>query len=97
MVEALRALAGRPGVTGVGHVLTVHSAPDQITVLISVDFDDGISAAEVERIVDEVEADVAARWPEVRRLFIRPQQGAAERYRAWRDKAALSTSGAAEG
>ena len=29
-----------PAIVGVGHVLTVHSAPDQITVMMSADFDD---------------------------------------------------------
>jgi len=84
LVEGLRAMAaGRPGVAGVGHVLTVHSAPDQITAMMSVDFDDAITAAEVERIVAAIEADAAARWPEVKRLYIRPEQGAAARHQAW--------------
>jgi cation diffusion facilitator family transporter len=77
LVEGLRAaVAGRPGITGVGEVLTIHSAPDQITAMMSVDFDDGITAREVERIVCAVEEEVAKRWPEVKRLYIRPQQGA---------------------
>jgi len=87
LVEGLRALAGgRAGITGVGHVLTVHSAPDQITALLAVDFDDSISAAEVERIVGEIEREARGRWPDVKRLFIRPEQGAAERHRLWLEK-----------
>jgi cation diffusion facilitator family transporter len=78
LVEGLRALAaGKPGVVGVGHVLTVHSAPDQVTAMINVDFRDDMLAGEVERIVDETERDARSRWPEVRRLFVRPMQGAA--------------------
>ncbi len=64
------------GVTGVGDVLTVHSSPDQITAMVSVDFDDAISALEVETIVDRIEVEAAGRWPKVQRLFIRPQSGA---------------------
>lgn len=76
LVHALHALAcSKPGVVGVGEVLTVHSSPDQITAMINVDFDDGISAGEVERIVESVEREVHERWPEVRRLFVRPQNG----------------------
>jgi len=87
LVEGLRTLAGgRSGITGVGHVLTVHSAPDQITALLAVDFDDMISAAEVERIVGEIEQEARQRWPDVKRLFIRPEQGAAERHRLWLEK-----------
>ena len=74
VIEALRDLVtARPGVTHVGEVLTVHSSPDQITAMLSVDFDDGISARQVERLVCEIEHEVARRYPLVRRLYIRPR------------------------
>ena len=79
LVDGLRELAcGTPGVVGVGHVMTVHSSPDQVTVMINVDFRDDMLAGEVERIVCEVEREARRRWPEVQRLFIRPMQGAAD-------------------
>jgi cation diffusion facilitator family transporter len=79
LVSGLRKLAcDKPGIVGVGHVLTIHSAPDQITAMINVDFRDDILAGEVERIVREIETEAHDRWPEVRRLFVRPMQGAAE-------------------
>jgi cation diffusion facilitator family transporter len=82
LVEGIRqAATGRPGIVGLGHVLTVHSAPDQITVVMSADFEDHITAGEVERIVADIEREVAERWPAVRRLYIRPEQDAA-RHRA---------------
>ena len=78
LVQVLRELVrGKKGVVGVGHVLTVHSSPDVVTAMIDVDFDDGISAGEVERIVCDVEIEARERWPQVHRLFIRPMQGAA--------------------
>jgi cation diffusion facilitator family transporter len=78
LVRGLRELASsKKGVVGVGHVLTIHSAPDIITAMINVDFENGISAGEVERIVCEVELDAQKRWPQVRRLFIRPLHDAA--------------------
>jgi cation diffusion facilitator family transporter len=74
LVEALRQLvAKRKGITAVGDILTVHSSPDQVTAMLSVDFDDGISAREVERIVCEIEEEAARVHPLVRRLFIRPR------------------------
>jgi cation diffusion facilitator family transporter len=77
LIAGIRAAtARRKGVVGVGHVLTVHSAPDQITVIMSADFEDDIRAGDVERIIAEVEAEVEAYWPDVKRLYIRPQQGA---------------------
>jgi cation diffusion facilitator family transporter len=79
IIEGLRSIAARrPGIAGIGQILTVHSAPDQITALMSVDFDDPISAREVERIVCSVEEEVARAWPQVKRLYIRPLHGASE-------------------
>jgi cation diffusion facilitator family transporter len=78
LVDSLRCLAcDQVGVVGVGHVLTVHSSPDQITVMMNVDFRDDMLASEVERIVCHVEEEARRRWPAVRRLFVRPMQGAA--------------------
>jgi cation diffusion facilitator family transporter len=86
LVEGIRAAAAaHAGIAGVGVVLTVHSAPDQITAMLSADFVDTISAGEVERIVADIEAEVARRWPQVRRMFIRPEQGAAARLAALRE------------
>ena len=74
MVAALRAmLEGRGGVTAVGEVLTVHSSPDQITAMLSVDFRDDMSARQVEALVCAVERDVEKRFPAVQRLYIRPR------------------------
>ncbi len=77
LVESLRSFAcGCQGIIGVGDVLTIHSAPDMVTAMLSVDFDDNISAGEVERIVQHIEEQAGQRWPQVKRLFVRPQQGA---------------------
>ncbi|MFZ1477066.1 MAG: cation diffusion facilitator family transporter [Sphingorhabdus sp.] len=73
MVEALRlSAASHAGVTKVHEVLTVHHAPDQIVSVISADFDDDISAADVERIIRDIEAKVAKEFPVVTRLYVRP-------------------------
>jgi cation diffusion facilitator family transporter len=61
------------GVTAVGQVLTVHSAPDQITAMLSVDFDDDITARDVEALVWGIEIEAAKRFPMVRRLYLRPR------------------------
>ena len=74
LVAALRHLVvSREGVTTVGEILTVHSSPDQITAMLSVDFDDHISARQVERLVCQIEHEVAKTYPLVRRLYIRPR------------------------
>src|SRR5205809_2357603 len=61
------------GVTAVGQVLTVHAAPDQITAMLSVDFDDNITARDVEALVWGIELEAAKRFPMVKRLYLRPR------------------------
>ncbi len=71
--EALRRIASaKPGVTQVGAVITVHHSPDHILAGIDVNFDNHISAGEVEAIVREIEQDVHRDWPAVFRVLIRP-------------------------
>lgn len=77
LVESIRVAADvEQGIVGVGHIMTVHSSPDQITVIMSADFEDSITAGEVERIIARIEERVEALWPVVKRLYIRPQQDA---------------------
>lgn len=79
LVAALTQLvAAHGGITSVGEVLTVHSSPDQITAMLSVDFHDMISAREVEKMVCDIESEVATRFPLVKRLYIRPRSAAGE-------------------
>jgi cation diffusion facilitator family transporter len=79
LVKSLHDLAcAKDGVVGVGYILTVHSSPDQVTVMMNVDFRDDLYARDVERIVADLEAEARQRWPHVRKLFIRPMHGAAE-------------------
>jgi cation diffusion facilitator family transporter len=76
LVEAIRASAqAHAGVEKVLDVLTVHHAPDQIVAVISADFENHISAADVERIVRDIEAQVAIEFPVVTRLYVRTVSG----------------------
>jgi len=79
LVTALRDFADDiTGVVGVGYVLTLHSSPDQVTVMMNVDFQNDLPASEVERIVCHIEDEAQRRWPLVHRLFVRPMEGAAK-------------------
>ncbi|MCH7629387.1 MAG: cation diffusion facilitator family transporter [Proteobacteria bacterium] len=74
MVEAIRAkAAAHAGVVRVHEVLTLHSAPTMVTVIISADFEDAITARDVERIVLAIEREVAASFPIVARVYVRPR------------------------
>ncbi|MFL9842517.1 cation diffusion facilitator family transporter [Sphingomonas sp. ST-64] len=73
LIGALRRLTeGHDGVDRVHDVMTVHQAPDQVVSVISADFDDAISAGDVERIIRDIEALVAVEFPIVTRIYIRP-------------------------
>jgi cation diffusion facilitator family transporter len=76
LVDALRAsAAGHDGVESVGEVLTVHAAPDQIIAVVAANFVDTLTAADVERIVSDIEATIKAAWPTVTHLYVRPVAG----------------------
>ncbi len=76
LIEALRvSAAGHKGVSKVHEVISVHQSPDQIIGVISADFDDDISAADVEQIVRDIEAKIATEFPIVTRLYVRPMSG----------------------
>ncbi|MFM5884075.1 MAG: cation diffusion facilitator family transporter [Novosphingobium sp.] len=73
LVEAIRACAeGHAGVNKVHQVLTVHQAPDMVVSVISADFDDAITARAVEQTVRDIERTVAAQFPIVTRVYVRP-------------------------
>jgi cation diffusion facilitator family transporter len=67
--------AAQPGVQGANGLITAQLAPDQIVAALSVDFDDRISAREVELAVTDLERKVRAAHPGVVALFVKPQAG----------------------
>lgn len=74
MVSAIHTCAAaHPGIIRVHEVLTLHSAPTMVTTIISADFEDTMSARDVERIVLEIERQVAERFPIVARVYVRPR------------------------
>jgi divalent metal cation (Fe/Co/Zn/Cd) transporter len=60
----------------VGEIMTLHNAPTQIVVAVNVDFDNRISAGEVERIVEAIERDLHAEFPSINRVYVRPHEDA---------------------
>ena len=73
LVEAIRELAeGHAGVKKVHEVLTVHQAPDMVVSVISADFDNAITARDVEQVVYDIERAIAAEFPVVTRIYVRP-------------------------
>lgn len=76
LVRALHDCAvGHAGVVAVREVLTIHHAPEMVVAVISADFEDTISARDVEQTVADIERAIAERFPVVTRVYIRPVGG----------------------
>jgi cation diffusion facilitator family transporter len=65
-----RIAAGTPGVVGINQVLTMHFGPEEVLAALSLDFDDALSAAEIEAAVSFIERTIKAEFPEVTRVFV---------------------------
>ena len=80
LIHGIRRAATRAGVMGVGEIMTLHNAPDQIVAAVNVDFDNKLSAGDVERIVDQIERDLQAEFPAIQRVYIRPHEDAGVKF-----------------
>lgn len=69
----LRIAAAEPSITRANGVLTMQLAPDQIIAALSLDFEDHLSAGDIEEAVLEIERKVRASHPQVVTLFVKPQ------------------------
>lgn len=70
-VQAIReVVAAGEHVEHVNEVLTLHMGPEFVVATISLDFDDDLSAGEIERIVPLLEAEIKRRVPEVKKIFV---------------------------
>jgi divalent metal cation (Fe/Co/Zn/Cd) transporter len=80
LVRSICRLAGeQPGIERANGVITVHLAPEQVFVSLSIEFADDLTAAGIERAVAALEARVKEAHPEVAALFIKPQAASAFR------------------
>lgn len=70
--ELRRCIEAHPEIVKVRELLTVHQAPDMVVAIVGADFEDSISARDVERTVAAIEQQVAAKFPVVTRVYVRP-------------------------
>lgn len=68
-----------PGVRGLNQALTMHFGPNDIFVALSLEFEDALPAAGVERAVTHIEREIKRRHPDVTRVFVEAQSLAADR------------------
>ncbi len=76
LIAGIRRAVSRQGVMGIGEIITVHNAPDQIVVAVNVDFDNRLVAGDVERIIDEIERALRTAFPAIYRVYVRPHEDA---------------------
>jgi cation diffusion facilitator family transporter len=62
-----------PAVQKANGVLTVHLGPDQIVAGLSIEFEDHLTAPEIEACVERLERKFKAEMPEITSLFVKPQ------------------------
>jgi cation diffusion facilitator family transporter len=84
LIAGIRRNVTREGVMGVGEIITIHNAPDQIVVAVNVDFDNRLTAGDVERIVDEIERSLQVEFPAIYRVYVRPHEDAGAKFGAAR-------------
>jgi len=76
VLERIRRLAAaEPGVAGVGGIRTMHLAPEEVLVTLSVDFEDDLPASEVERATGRLGARIRSEVPEARWVFVEAEDG----------------------
>ncbi len=63
-----------PLIEGINEILTMHMGPDFILVTLGADFVDSASAAAVEQQVAELDSQIKARFPRVKRVFIEAEK-----------------------
>jgi cation diffusion facilitator family transporter len=76
LIAGLRRVIARDGVMGIGEIMTLHNAPSQIVAAINVDFDNRLSAGDVERMIDQMEREIQQEFPSIYRLYVRPHEDA---------------------
>ena len=80
LVAGIRRAARRDGITGIGEIVTIHNSPTQVLAAINVDFDNRLGAADVERLVAEIEAALKAEFPTLYRVYVRPHEDAGAKF-----------------
>jgi len=71
---SLRKIASsEPGVVGKNEILTMHFGPNDVLVTLSLDFDNEISAAQVEDAVSNIQRRIKEAHPEVNKVFVEAQ------------------------
>jgi len=67
-------LAGCDQLEGVGRLFTMHLSPHNILLALNLEFKDGLTSNEIEKVIDSLEADIKAAVPDIQKIFIEADQ-----------------------
>lgn len=74
VIGGIREIVRRfPQIIAVNELLTMHMGPRDVLLNLSVDFDDRVKSAEVEEAISDMEQQIKAAFPDVKRVFIEAQ------------------------
>ncbi len=80
VVAGIEAIATEnPGVDRLNEIRTMHFGPEDVLVTLSLDFNDDISAGDVERIIAAMEQRIKQTYPDVSRVYIEAQSWSSHR------------------
>jgi cation diffusion facilitator family transporter len=68
-----RILSSAPAVNRVNELRTMHLAPNDVLLAVSIDFHDHLKVSVVEDEISRIEREIKSRFPEIKRLFIEVQ------------------------
>ena len=71
--EIRAAVLAHPNVERIGRLLTMHMGPTDIVVNLDVDFQPGVTAAEIEATIDDIEQAVREVVPSAKLIFVEPE------------------------
>jgi cation diffusion facilitator family transporter len=75
LVARVRELVeGCRGVTSVNHVRTIHTAPREVFVAISADFEDDLPMGDGETLIEEIERCLRNEFREISSIYVRPEK-----------------------
>lgn len=74
LVDGVRMIVGHEqSILSINELRTMHLAPNEILLALSIDFQDSISAGQVEETIYRLEQQIKSKYPDIRRLFIEVQ------------------------
>ncbi len=73
VADVERIVSKKTGIERVNELLTMHLGPRDVLLTLSLDFDDKLTAGQVETAISELESAIKSEFPEITRIFIEAQ------------------------